>query len=254
MRYKLSEKRMKWFILTFGLLWSISGLSQVNLSGQANFAGQAYFKSPGAVVYILKEYFEGPGFQNSWTFAGGGTGNDQYNTSPAPLAGSYSLYFNVSSNNKRCTNILASTYSEVWGFFLFNTLTTSGQRYIITLQDSSGNDVFYVRQNSGGAMNCAAGTGGGASTSDAMSTSTLYYVWFHYKKGSGANAQASVGWNTSATETTSGNKFASLSNGNATADVGRILLGVPSSGTASYQHIQDNVFLASNSSVGNNPQ
>jgi hypothetical protein len=55
-----------------------------------------------------------------------------------------------------------------------------------------------------------------------MSTGTTYHVWVHYVKGSGSNAQSSVGFSTDGTRPTSGNKFTSYSNGTETADADNV--------------------------------
>jgi hypothetical protein len=60
-----------------------------------------------------------------------------------------------------------------------------------------------------------------ASTVSGVSADTDYNVWVHYKKGTGSNGEMSVGFSTGTTEPTSGDNYASLTNGTSTNQTDR---------------------------------
>jgi hypothetical protein len=81
-----------------------------------------------------------------------------------------------------------------------------------------------VRLNTAGTLNIYCGNG--ANTTDTLSDNTEYHIWAYYKAGSGSNAECWVEFTAEATRTPvgSGNKYASVSNGTATADAAKLQL------------------------------
>lgn len=137
-----------------------------------------------------------------------------YNYTPA-LLGSFSL--GITDPAKTSATITSSP--EVYCVFLFNPGASLTPALTFQLMDNTFTFQCYISLNAGSLRVQDAGFAHLANTVGTLSTNTTYYVWVHYKAGSGSNAICSVAFNTIASEPVSGNNFAGFSNGSSTANV-----------------------------------
>lgn len=199
--------------------------------------------------YLVAENFEGTGYEASGTEVGTGTLDEDYATSPAPLVGSQSLRI---ANSVQPGRVYWSftAQADVWAYFQVNwvTLPATGKQFA---GFSSGADTpqLSIEFQAGGVIRVRGGSQN-ATTVDGMTTGVTYHVWIHYTKGSGSNAFVDIGFSTDGTKPTSGNKYASKSNGTTTLDADRFYFG--SSGNGTWEAVFDKLRVSS-SAIGDNP-
>jgi len=206
----------------------------------------------GGATYLIKQDFEGTGYDNSESWTETTNPDEDYATAPAPLVGSQSIYFN--GTGQRATSPTFTGQLEVWAYFqirIVNLGTTGGTLFTllplgiaVDLNNSAGSGSPRI----GGSVNSAR-------TTDAMTTGTTYHVLIHYiadQDGGAASAFGSVEFNTSATFTGSGNKFTSFTTGTETGSVTGIRLQGETGGTA-VEWIFDKA-RADDVAIGNNPE
>lgn len=186
---------------------------------------KAFRGVPASATYLIKQDFEGAGYDNSetWTESGSGTVNEDYTTSPAPLVGSESLSLSGTTVNPN-TYASFSGGATIEAYFQWNRSSTTSKR-VFSLRNSSGTAVATVVMETGGALTARCGSSGGTTTVSTTSTATTYHVWLRYVKGTGANGFASVGFSTDGVRPTSGNNYAEHTSGNATTDAARVMCG-----------------------------
>ena len=161
---------------------------------------------PAPVPDIFMQDFESGTIPSGWTTS---AGSPNYGYTPA-LSGNYSLNC---SNASSVYTILSPTRSELYFFaqIKLDTLTAGG---FIILNPNSCFEMYILAT---GAMRVFdMGFAHQATTVSTMATNQLYYIWMHYKAGSGANATCTFAFNTSLSEPTSGNNFASVPTANST--------------------------------------
>lgn len=186
-------------------------LCALNLSAQ-NLVNPYRF----GTAYVLKEDFEGSGYQNSWTEGGTGTVDED----ATGLDGAQGLMISGTVQQPRTTNTLGSAYSSLDYFFLFQmTNIPAATVRFFEIKDSSGASAAIVSILTDGTLRITPAGGLNATTTDAMSVNTTNRIWVHYEKGTGANAIGSVAFSTDDTRPLSGNKFKSSTNGTGTTDV-----------------------------------
>lgn len=142
----------------------------------------------------------------------------------APLAGSQSLLLDINEYSLT-VGVWASFTAQdtVYAYTMFRTNYDVGQD-VILLQDSSGNALCRAYRTSGDVLK-AWSSGSSPDTVATMAINTTYHVWMRYTKGTGSNAVCSVAFSTDGTEPTSGNNFASCTDGTETAQAARVYLG-----------------------------
>lgn len=204
-------------------------------------------------TYLVKQDFEGTGYDNSETWSEAGTGTVDEDYTSVVLAGSQSLRIVTSGTVGRTTSPTFTAQADVWVYCLFRPVSIPAtQRWVFQLRDASS-ALCSLRFNSSGTLTIRAGSAGGTATVTALSAGTTYHIWMHYIKGSGSDATGTVGFSTSGTKPTSGNEFASHTAGNATTDADRLELGDAagaSSGTIEY--LYDKVRV-DDASIGDSP-
>jgi len=200
--------------------------------------------------YFLQEDFEAPGYQNVWTQAGSGTINDMCDNPPCPLLGSYSIRLALSSDNRRTTNAFTAQ-STVYGFAMiyFDTRPNDREFFgfwndgtrLVSFGVESGTDVLWFDD---GTIKQSIGP---------IAADTLYYFWFRYTKGTGANAVYEVALSTDInSKPTSGSSYRINSAGVSILDANRFVIGA-TAGSANYTLICDHIRLATGV-IGTNPQ
>lgn len=202
----------------------------------------------GGTSYLVKQGFEGTGFDNgeTWTKSGG-TVNEDY--TGIVLEGSQSLLIQAAAATAYAyADFAAQTTCEA--YFLFRIETwPSTERFICKITDSGGtNTLASVGINATGKLSIRSGASL-AVTTDAVTVSTLTHVWVHYTKGAGANAVGTVAFSTDGTKPGSGNAFQQVTNSTATTDATRIQIGTSNTGTITF--VADKIRV--NPTIGSNP-
>lgn len=178
-------------------------------------------------TYLLTENFEGTGYDEtitgSWTESSG-TPDEDYATSPAPLAGSQSLELNDAGANERIDSPTYAATADIWLYFLvhFNSLPAATET-VASFRNST-TEMCSMQITSAGLLRVAMTGGNSVTTVSAMSAGTTYHVWIHYTAGSGANAFGSVAFSTDGTKPTSGNAYTQKTDSTATASSDNIRL------------------------------
>lgn len=207
--------------------------------------------------YFFQEFFEAPGYENTWTTNGtGGTINPD--NSSSPLQGSYSFSISLSTDNVGVrSTFTAGAKTTIHGFFMFrfsNKPGTGGDEDFIAL-NSSGSKVLYVFLAGGDTLKVATGLSGAdqATTVDTVANNTTYYCWWSYIAGSGANGFFSIAFSTTPIKPTSGDGYAEYTTSLATSSVNQIRIGGDTlPGTDSWAARYDAI-LFSDTPIGSNP-
>lgn len=109
----------------------------------------------------------------------------------------------------------------MWVRFKFRITATAAEIRILSFRNSSGDsELAFLNTGLSGQLTVSIG-GASASTVSVLATDTTYNVWLRFKTGSG-DAVISVGFTTSDTEPTSGNDFASVTNGTQATSCSRV--------------------------------
>lgn len=221
--------------LAFGISGSWNGVAITAWNGvaQTSWNGTGVSQAAGGgPSYLVKQDFEGVGYDNgeTWTESGtGGTVDSDYTTTV--LDGSQSLQIVLAASARQTATIFAPAQSDVWAYYLLRVITLPSASVIITRFLSGGTEGLRVRMTTSGTLEVRAGGGTVANTAATLATGTTYHLWLHYTKGTGANAVASVAFSTTGVRPTSGTTFATSTNGTATVDVSTFALGTTTSGT-----------------------
>lgn len=199
------------------------------------------------------ETFEGTGYAVAGWTESGDTADEDYTTAPAPLAGSQSLVIRNAAFATAFASIDMPSSGEGWmRFKVCFTNTIVDTWFVAYFLNNAGGGLASLRINSGG-LRVEAGGAPSATTVATLSAGTTYNVWFHYAKGSGANAVADVGFSTSSVRPTSGDNFAQVTTGTSTADTLEWWLGGGDAtfGGAYAGAIYDSVSFSTTGAIGN---
>jgi hypothetical protein len=143
------------------------------------------FDATTGVSYDFEENFETAttGYENSgWTTVG--TGNPAYSTSPAPLAGTQSLYTGTGTSLSGARRARSAT-GEVWFYWMMYCITGVVDDTFFFADSGLGNNYLGF---SSGKMRIRLG-GSIAAGASAFPLDTLMHVWYRFQPGSGtANA------------------------------------------------------------------
>jgi hypothetical protein len=201
-------------------------------------------------TYLVKQDFEGAGYDNSETWTESGVGIDEDYTGVV-LAGSQSLRINSSAASAHTSSPTFTGQAEVWGYFIYRPASLPAASTVIAnFLTAVGNDCLRLRINSGGALLIRAGGGTEATSVGTLSAGTTYHIFLYFLKGSGANAFASVAFSTDGTKPTSGNNYRESTNGTITSDVEVFRFGQASSSTMDF--VFDKVRV-DDVTIGDNP-
>jgi hypothetical protein len=171
----------------------------------------------GGPSYLLSENFEGAGYENA-AWSESGTVDEDYTTTI--LAGSHSL--GVTNGGSATYTFPGATADEVWGYCLYRPHTAAGDPNFINLFDASDNVLAWIWLNADGTVTVTDDGFHLDSTTATMTPGTTYSVWWRYKKGTGADGELQVWFNTSATHPGSGANDALVTNANGTAQVNKV--------------------------------
>ena len=243
----------KWVMGAGGVLVPKSFAQQIIPS-----VSRAFHITAASSSYLLEENFENAsGYDTTWTESGTGTLDENASTSGLSLQGSECFNINLSTQAGRATSATYASQSEMWAYFMLRiaTLPSSGTPGAFYLYNGT-TSVMRITVASTGQISVRNGSAGGASCVTSLSTGTTYHIFAHYKAGSGTNGIASLSFSTDGTRKTSGNQFASQSDGNAVLSADNTVLGLVKSGagnvTLSYYY--DRVrHLSGSTPISDNP-
>ncbi len=194
------------------------------LPGILDPAGLSKHETASGTTYLLNETFDATGYDVvGWTESNTSEIKEDYATSPAPLSGTQSLYFDVTTTRTVDTPSFSAN-DTVWVSFLFHDDEASlpgQQRIICAIKDSvGGTTVASIAIETDGDITVACGSATQRSTAS-LSLNTTFRIWVSYTKGTGANGQAAVYWDTSLSGP-KGTAKASVSTGTATAQAASV--------------------------------
>lgn len=186
-----------------------------------------------APTYLVKQDFEGTGYDNSETWSETGTVDEDYATAPAPLVGSQSA--RATGTTQRLTSPTFTGQDEVYWYFQVNLTTVPAGT--LTFSAIIGPGVSIDRLGGAGGVLRIGGTVNSPATSDAMATGTTYHFLVRYRKdldGGGGSAIYSVEFNTTGTFDGAGNDFTQATTGTDTAQATAVRFSWEGSTTTDY--------------------
>lgn len=202
------------------------------------------YRFPPASSYLVEENFETGSAPSGWTISGAWTWN---NTSPV-MQGTYTPKSQDFATPSAYIGFTAQ--GEVFCYTLYQTANAGSAGGIHQFRDTGNNNICTISYLATGVVRVLwADFSANVSTVGTMSSNTTYHVWTRYKKGTGANAIASVGFSTDGTRPTSGNNYAELTAGAYTVDCDRVLMVGANDNVARYF----DRYLISSSVIGNSP-
>lgn len=188
-------------------------------------AGLAQQQASAGTTYLLNETFDSTGYDVAgWTESSASDIKEDYTTSPAPLSGTQSLYFDAAVNNRLLDSPAFAASDTLWVSFLLHddeAALPGAARPFFAIKDSVGGaSQVVLTMETDGDLTIACGSATSRST-DSIARNTTYRIWISYSKGTGANATAAVYWSSPATDPKGAAK-ASVSTGTSTAQAASI--------------------------------
>lgn len=196
----------------------------------------------GSSYLILEEFGSTPA---GWTI--GTAGAWTFNNSSPAMSGPFNA--KAQSFSSPDFSVPFADQNEVWGFTLYNSVTIAGGSSRFKFRDSAGTILATFIIQSDGTLAAIAEGGGLSATVSTLSINTTYYLWFHYKKGTGSDAICDVSFSTNGIRPTSGNSFTSSTNGTGTVAAGQFYFIYNNNNTAEFV---DRV-IVNNSQIPDNP-
>lgn len=216
---------MKRFAAIIALVWVQAVNAQLpGLPGILDPSGLVKQEAASGTTYLLNETFDATGYDVAgWTESNTSEVKEDYATSPAPLSGTQSLYFDVTATRTVDTPAFAAS-DAVWVSFLLHddeATLPAAQRIVCAIKDAvGGTTVASIAIESDGDVTVACGSATQRSTAS-LTLNTTYRIWVSYTKGTGANGQAAVYWDTSLSGP-KGTAKASVTTGTATAQAASV--------------------------------
>lgn len=188
----------------------------------AHFKKKPAAASGGAPTYLANESFDtNPGYDlPSWTAIGT---PDPDNTTVV-MEGTQSFYADGRAATAGARRGITAS-GEAWVYVLIRPLDTptgTGDKTLIMVTATATTKGRVTIDNAAKISVYNGSTK--ATTVGVVSTTDNTHLWFHYKKGTGADGVADVGFSTTGTKPSTGDNFAAVSAGTATTDVDRIYI------------------------------
>ncbi len=182
------------------------------------------FRTPAA-TYLVRQNFEGAGYDNSETWGETGTGTvDEDYTGITAGEGSQCLRVNLSANQGAATNIFAAR-STAYAYFMWYSASAATTADICALSDGAGTARrLTLRTNGSRQLVVLNGATASSATTDAIPQDAWVHIRVRYTQGTGSDGISEAEWSTDGTFTGSGSKFTSTT-GTGTTTVDRIVLG-----------------------------
>lgn len=205
---------------------------------------KAAASAAAAPTYLVKQGFEGTGYDNSETWTENAAPNEDYTTSPAPLVGSQS-WQTAAVGGEAYTSFTAQ--DEVWAYAMCNIQTLADNRNIFQIRDSGGTYVLSLKAYADGHLQILNFATSVNTSAGLISNGTTFHVWLHYIKGTGANSTGEL--YVSSNDTRPGSPQASTTTAGSTAQAARVAV----MGWSDGNYIWDKVRV-DDVSIGSAPQ
>lgn len=199
--------------------------------------------------YLIKQDFEGAGYDNgeTWTETGTATMDEDY--TGVVLAGAQSYRLVTAADGGR-TQVAFAGQTELWTYLLIRPISLSGaDQVILWYRNNIDNGFCNVSILIDGTIRI--GASGTATSVGAVSEGVTYHCWFHYKKGTGANAVVDFAFSTDGVRPTSGNNFVQLTGQTTVQDAHRLDVGYHA-GVDTSEYVFDKVRV-DDAQIGDNP-
>jgi len=200
-----------------------------------------------AVSYIVKQGFEGTGYDNSETWSASALANPDYTITA--IEGSQSLQLGVGAAS--CYKIITDA-NELWCYALVQMTNTSASlRTLFALRNGASSACINVLRAADGRLACLGASGSGAAyTTGTMNITTNYNIWFHYRKGTGSDSFISCAFSLDGTEPTAGANYAQKTTETGTNTVTRFYCYTDADLGVIYDHMR----ARTDQTCGNNPE
>lgn len=215
---------MRRLVLLVALSLCRCAFGQLNPVQREAFTGSVPVSAPPGPTYLVTEDFEGTWAPTGWTTGGGTPAPYQQDTNV--LAGTKSLW--VTNGVRAVSPTYSGQSSNAIAFAVRFGVVPNANLTLVSLFDGSV-QVCQINGRSNGAIRIQLGTPTTADVFTVADTSTIYYMWLEYEKGTGANAVVRFYYST--TTTKPGAASATLTNGTSTTDATNVRLMSP---TATY--------------------
>lgn len=182
----------------------------------ASFTTQSVTNNSTATAgsYLINEGFEGTGVPAGWATI---LGAPNYGYTTTALAGSKSLL--ISPGDLVVSSFASQTSIDAYFMIRLSDVSTTQELFTLCNEDGSSAGIrigvsgsaLYVEDNTG-AHNVALSSAG-------ISVDTTYHIFASYVQGSGANAMLTLAFSTDGSRPTSGDHFASITNGDSTTAI-----------------------------------
>lgn len=200
------------------------------MSGVTAFLSTQGASSSPPPSYLVSQDFEtdfsGP--PPSWNTTGDSTNINWHDTS-SPLVGAASAA-TLSTGMAFTGYIDFTAQDEVWVFFALRVQTSSAFAFAFDLQSSGG--TLITTGPWGDTSMVYQGGGNTSFPAVAASSGVIFYIWMHYKKGTGSNSVGEL-W-VSTTTTLPVSPTVTFSNGTDTTQASRIVLDNSNGGVQYY--------------------
>lgn len=173
----------------------------------------------GGVTYLVKQDFEGAGYDNSESWTEVGAPDEDF--TGTVLDGSQSCQVATGTTTTRDWSTPA--LSTAYVYFIVQSTTPGANGNLMTLQSSDGSAMTSVVYLSSGNFRVSQGVQNSGNV--AVVSGTTYHVWVKFIKGTSNNGTSEL--YVSTTSTKPGSPSASLTNGSSTQDATKIQLRTP---------------------------
>lgn len=177
----------------------------------------------GGPTLLLNENCEGTGTPSGWT-------DDvtvSWDYTSTVLNGAQSMDAQGSGGNASRYD-LGTTYTELYGKLLVRVVSGANGLQVLTMRDASNtHTVFSIQFTATDLAIIDGGSGSGTTTVGSITTGVKYWVWWHYKTGSGSNAIGEIWISTTSTQPANGSSsYATFTNGTETLPMQKPEFGV----------------------------
>lgn len=172
-------------------------------------------RSGGSVTYLVKEGFEGTGYEtttpNAWLESGNVNEDDTTFVSEGAQSGSVQRIGTTSTSTLYWKDLGGGTnLLELGGFFSL-AITRSNANYSIFNLQTNGTLKNFIQLRSTSQLRLySSNTAANGTTAEGVGTNTLIYVWWYLNNATGVG---NIEWATTPVRVGSGTKYASFSGG-----------------------------------------
>lgn len=223
-------------------------LSALPLMGDVTVVVGRGVTAGGGATYLVKQDFEGTGYDNgeTWTESGAGTVDEDWTD---PLIGTQSLRLATVSQSATNQSPTFTAQAECYGYFVVHGATVEALNRIWFTGRAGTTVSLEIRRESSGVFRLRHGTTSTNATTGIVADIT-YHVWWHYNDDSGPDDGTARLW-ISTTDTKPGSPEAVITTGTATGDIDNVVLGAQNTGTE--EIIFDKVRV-DNVDIGSSPE